>query len=324
MKKMSIIKKESQLDHYKVAAFYSFTPLTEEVLINLQEQLIHKANHHKVMGTVLLASEGVNGTICGSMEGVGSLLEALQLALQGNLLDIKISWSEQQAFRRFKARRKAEIVTMGITEVNPNKFVGTYIDPQDWNDFLKDPETLVIDTRNKYEIGIGTFEGSLDPKTETFREFPAWVDQNLSSLVEQKKTKRIAMFCTGGIRCEKATSYLKSQGFKGVHHLRGGILRYLEEIPENENLWRGECFVFDQRVALNQSLLPGDHLLCHACGMPLNSQDREDKNYIPGVQCLHCKNTFNDQDRARFAERQKHYDHLAQLKLRRKSLGAKS
>jgi len=192
--------------------------------------------------------------------------------------------------------------------VNPRACVGTYVDPQDWNALVDDPDTVVIDTRNSYETAIGTFDGALDPGTESFREFPEWAERTLRPLLEEQGSRRIAMFCTGGIRCEKASSFLQQNGFGEVHHLRGGILKYLEQVPEAESRWRGECFVFDQRVALNHRLEPGQHSLCHACGMPLSADQRALPTYLKGVQCLHCIERFSDADRARFQMRQSQFE----------------
>ncbi len=199
---------------------------------------------------------------------------------------------------------------MGVANVNPIEIVGEYVEPEDWNNFVDDSSTLMIDTRNNYEVSIGSFQGAINPHTETFRDFPTWVDQNLLHILEKGNYKRIAMFCTGGIRCEKSTSFLKSRGFSDVHHLRGGILRYLAEVPENESRWEGECFVFDHRVSVDHHLRPGSHKLCFACGMPLSPQDRNNKSYIPGIQCHYCENIFSDDDRERFKERQKHIKEL--------------
>ncbi len=294
------------LKKYKVAAFYCFTSLPEEIIEKLIRDLVWNASDKKVLGSILLAEEGVNGTICGHTDGVDYLLGIiLNSILENDTLELKISWSDKQAFRRFKARRKAEIVTMGIKEVNPLETSGEYISPSSWNNCLDDPNTLVIDTRNNYEVAIGTFEGAINPQTDTFRQFPTWVDQNLKRLMEETNTSKIAMFCTGGIRCEKATAYLKQKGFKGVHHLHGGILSYLEKVPKVKSRWDGECFVFDRRVALDHNLSPGVYQLCHACGMPLAPKEREREDFVLGVQCLHCENLFTDQDRVRFSERQK-------------------
>ena len=296
-----------------VAAFYAFTPLEDATRDHLLEQLPQWAFTTGVKGSVLVAPEGVNGTISGPVGGVEQLLQDLRRPLDLGedhyaRLEVKRSWSDRQAFRRFKARRKREIVTMGCPDVSPSRSVGTYVEPEMWNAFIDDPDTLVIDTRNRYEVAIGSFEGALNPGTDSFREFPEWAEQELRPLVEQQAPKRIAMFCTGGIRCEKASSYLQQQGFGEVHHLRGGILKYLETIPPSTSRWQGECFVFDQRVALNHHLEQGVHRLCHACGLPLTPEERQLTSYIPGVQCLHCVDRFTDADRQRFAERQRQLD----------------
>jgi len=293
-----------------VAAFYAFTPLAEPERDALLSLLPPAAAAESVYGSVLIASEGVNGTISGPEAGVEALLGQLRLVLDLGeqpfaRLDVKRSWCSHQAFRRFRARPKKEIVTLGCPDVDPHRSVGTYVEPTDWNALVDDPDTLVIDTRNHYEVAIGSFEGALDPGTDSFREFPAWVERDLRPRLERERPQRIAMFCTGGIRCEKASGYLQQQGFGEIHHLRGGILNYLEQVPEARSRWRGECFVFDQRVALNHRLEPGVHRLCHACGLPLTPAQRELESYVPGVQCLHCFDRFDDADRARFAERQR-------------------
>ena len=302
-----VLAKDSRL---LVAAFYAFTPLDEEHRETLLSSLPTLAREGSVLGSVLVAHEGVNGTISGPEPGVEAVLNHLRASLVlGNdhyaRLEVKRSWADKPVFRRFKARRKKEIVTIGVNSVDPSASVGTYVDPDDWNALVDDPDTLVIDTRNSYETAIGTFEGAIDPGTESFRDFPQWAKTTLRPLMEQKGSKRIAMFCTGGIRCEKASSYLQQQGFGEVHHLRGGILKYLEQVPEAESRWQGECFVFDQRVALNHRLEPGEHSLCHACGLPVSAQQRELPSYIKGVQCVHCVDRFTDADRERFAMRQR-------------------
>ena len=296
-----------------VAAFYAFTPLATEQRESLLEDLPPLARDSGVVGSVLIAEEGVNGTISGPDTGVESLLKRLRQELtlghgQFERLEVKRSWADKPVFRRFKARRKKEIVTMGVAGVNPRACVGTYVDPQDWNALVDDPDTVVIDTRNSYETAIGTFDGALDPGTESFREFPEWAERTLRPLLEEQGSRRIAMFCTGGIRCEKASSFLQQNGFGEVHHLRGGILKYLEQVPEAESRWRGECFVFDQRVALTHQLEPGEHSLCHACGMPLSAEQRALPTYLKGVQCLHCVDRFSDADRARFQMRQSQFE----------------
>ena len=301
------------MSHLLVAAFYAFTPLDDDQREALLNALPSLACESGVLGSVLVAKEGVNGTISGPETGVENLLAHLhrQLTLGQHhfeRLEVKRSWAERSVFRRFKARRKKEIVTMGVRGVDPRSNVGTYVDPEDWNALVDDPDTLVIDTRNHYETAIGSFDGAIDPGTDSFRDFPHWAESELRPLVDGTAPKRIAMFCTGGIRCEKASSYLQQQGFGEVHHLRGGILKYLEQVPEENSRWRGECFVFDQRVALNHQLEPGEHSLCHACGLPLSPEQRSLPSYIKGVQCLHCIDRFSESDRARFAMRQRQMD----------------
>ena len=303
----------SEYQHILVAAFYAFTPLDDEHRETLLSSLPILAGKGSVLGSVLVAHEGVNGTISGPESGVDAVLNHLRTSLVlGNdhfaRLEVKRSWAEKPVFRRFKARRKKEIVTIGVASADPRTSVGTYVEPENWNALVDDPDTLVIDTRNSYETAIGTFEGAIDPSTESFRDFPQWAESTLRPLIEKKGSKRIAMFCTGGIRCEKASSYLQQQGFGEVHHLRGGILKYLEQVPEAESRWQGECFVFDQRVALNHQLEPGEHSLCHACGLPVSAQQRELPSYIKGVQCVHCVDRFTDADRERFAMRQRQID----------------
>jgi UPF0176 protein len=289
----------------QVAAFYGFTALDVAALPALQVELKQLAAAAGLRGTVLLAQEGVNGTVSGPEPGVQRLLDRLRQLPGLGQLEAKVSQAPEQAFHRLKVRLKREIVTMGCPTVKPAEQVGTYVPPQQWEALIRDPGTLVVDTRNAYEVEVGTFEGAIHPSTGSFREFPAWVESTLRPLVEQRKPKAIAMFCTGGIRCEKSTAYLLQQGFEQVHHLQGGILRYLEEVPEQGSSWRGECYVFDQRVSVNHRLEPGSYRLCHACGLPLSPADREHAAYREGVSCPHCIARFSDADRARFAERQR-------------------
>ena len=292
-----------------VAAFYRFAAL--ENLPALRGELGDLAEAQGLSGTILLAPEGVNGTIAGADVGVQALLDRLRQVAGLERLEAKFSRSGVQAFHRLKVRLKREIVTMGEPQVSPYlaSEVGTHVPPGQWDALIADPDTLVIDTRNAYEVAIGSFAGALDPGTATFSEFPQWVEQSLRPLVAERQPKAIAMFCTGGIRCEKATAYLQQQGFEGVHHLEGGILRYLEEIPEPLSSWHGECFVFDKRVAVNHQLEPGEHSLCFACGLPLAPADRQLPSYRAGVSCRHCIERFSDSDRARFAERQRQIEH---------------
>ena len=282
---------------YRVAAFYRFTPL---------DPAAHRAGLAAlgcgagVKGTILLAPEGVNGTIAGPPEGVGKMLAALRALPGCEALDWKEAEAARMPFRRLKVRIKREIVTLG-QPADPTTRVGTYVDPADWNAVIDDPDTVVIDTRNGYETAIGSFAGALDPATDSFGDFPAWWQANRAALAG----KRVAMFCTGGIRCEKASSWLLGQGVPDVLHLRGGILKYLEEIPPSDSRWQGECFVFDERVAVGHGLAPGTHTMCHACGRPVGPADRAHPDYRQGVSCPACIGEYSDADRARFAERQR-------------------
>ena len=295
-----------------VAAFYRFAALDD--LPGLRAELLELAAMREVRGTILLAGEGVNGTIAGPETGVQAVLARLRRVPGLERLQVKYSRARQQPFHRLKVRLKREIVTMGQPDVAPYLAaeVGTHVPPEQWDALIAEPDTLVIDTRNAYEVAIGTFAGAIDPGTASFREFPAWVERELRPLVAERQPRAIALFCTGGIRCEKATAYLKQQGFAGVHHLQGGILRYLEERPEAGSSWRGECFVFDQRVAVNHRLEPGEHSLCHACGLPLAPADRQLVSYEPGVSCRHCHERFSETDRERFRERQRQIERARQ------------
>jgi UPF0176 protein len=254
-----------------------------------------------IKGTLLLAQEGLNGTIAGSQAAIDSVLTYLRSDQRFADLEAKQSLVVDMPFLRMKVKLKKEIVTMGVPETDPAQLNGQRIDAKDWNALISDPEVLLVDTRNQYEYGIGSFKHAISPETETFREFPAYVDQHLTP----HKHKKIAMFCTGGIRCEKSTNYLLKQGFENVFHLNGGILKYLEEVPENESLWEGECFVFDGRVSVNQNLQEGEYQQCFACRRPVSVEDMQSEHYVEGVSCPHCIDTVSDQDRARFIERQR-------------------
>ena len=295
-----------------VAAFYRFAALTDRSA--LRRQLLVLAESEQVRGTILLAPEGVNGTIAGPDAGVAAVLARLRSipGLEG--LKAKTSRASDQPFHRLKVRLKREIVTLGRPDVKPYlaSAVGTHVPPEQWDGLIADPSTLVIDTRNSYEVAIGSFAGALDPGTSSFRDFPLWVDQTLGPLVQQRQPKAIAMFCTGGIRCDKASAYLQQRGFAGVYHLQGGILAYLESIPEERSSWHGECFVFDQRVAVNHRLEPGVHSLCHACGRPVSPTDRLVASYEEGVSCPHCVEQFTEADRERFRERQRQMERARQ------------
>ena len=295
---------------YTVASFYNFSSIIDHEILLIKEELTRLATNQEIKGTILLASEGVNGTVCGTENAIVQFIETLEKLLKVSEINVKYSWTEKQAFRRFKARKKKEIVTIGIKQVNPSKSVGKYIKAGEWNEFLEDPSNVVIDTRNEYEIKIGNFKGALNPHTSSFREFPAWVQKHLKPLIEENPSLKIGMYCTGGIRCEKATSFLIEEGFSDVYHLEGGILKYLEDVSAEKSLWNGECFVFDQRVSLDHDLLPGSHRMCHACGLPISPEDLKKPTYIKGLQCEACVDKFTDSDRARFAERQRQIDEI--------------
>jgi UPF0176 protein len=281
-----------------VCALYKFVRLDN--FESLRQPLAHLMRAHQVRGTVLLADEGINGTISGTREGVDAVLEWLISEAGVGDLEVKESTSDRPPFKRTKVKLKKEIVTMGVADIDPNQIVGTYVEPDDWNRLLEDPELLLLDTRNHYEYEVGTFENAVNPKTESFREFPRFIDQHLNP----EQNPRVAMFCTGGIRCEKSTALLKKKGFKEVFHLKGGILNYLETIPEKNSKWQGECFVFDDRVTVDHQLQPGSYDQCHACRMPISEQDKLSSHYQKGVSCPNCYDKVSPQDKARFAERQ--------------------
>jgi len=287
----------------RIAAFYKFFdfPHFEAARGPLFETL----DAAGVRGTVLLAAEGVNGTIAASPEGIETALAALRALPGAETLEAKFSEAEENPFLRLKVRLKREIVTMGVPGTDPNSLVGTYVEPEDWNGLISDPDTVLIDTRNDYEFAIGTFDGAIDPETKSFREFPDWFRAFRDRLASEGRTPKIAMFCTGGIRCEKATSFVKAEGIDDVFHLKGGILKYLEVIPEEQSLWHGECFVFDERVSVKHDLSPGSYDMCHACKRPITEEDKKGNAYRPGVSCPHCIDEMTADQRARFAERQK-------------------
>jgi UPF0176 protein len=285
-----------------VATMYQFVSLDDPG--GIRSPLLELMHQEGVRGTLLLAGEGINGTVAGTRSAIDSLLDWLRVPERFPGLSHKESYCEEMPFMRTKVKLKKEIVTMGIEGVDPKNIVGTYIKPEDWNALIADPDVTLIDTRNDYEVQIGTFRGAKNPKTESFREFPAFIEVNL----DPAKHKKVAMFCTGGIRCEKSTSYLKSQGFDQVYHLEGGILNYLETVPESESAWEGECFVFDERVTVDHQLNRGQYDQCNACRMPITDNDKQDKRYVHGVSCLHCYNKTSAGQRERFAERQKQMD----------------
>lgn len=280
-----------------VAALYHFTPFSD--LPGIQAALQQVCKARGVQGTLLLAPEGINGTIAGSRAGIDAVLDTIRALPGCAALEHKESHADKPPFLRMRVRLKREIVTLGQPQADPTRQVGTYVAPQSWNDLITSDDVAVIDTRNDYEVAIGSFKGAIDPETRSFREFPQWWEENK----ERFHNKRIAMFCTGGIRCEKASSYLLGEGVPEVFHLKGGILKYLEEVPQEQSTWDGECFVFDQRVAVGHGLALGSHTLCHACRRPLSETDRASQDYRPGVMCPHCRDEFSDAERARFEER---------------------
>lgn len=289
----------NETPHIVVAALYHFARF--ERFADLQAPLTQICEDNGIVGTLLLASEGINGTIAGTREGIDSVLSYIRSQPEFAELEHKESFADKLPFYRLKVRLKKEIVAMGVPETDPTKIVGTYVEPEDWNDLIDDPDTVVIDTRNDYEIKVGTFKNAINPETDAFREFPDWVKRNENLL----KGKKIAMFCTGGIRCEKSTAYVKSLGYDDVFHLKGGILKYLENVPQEESTWDGECFVFDERVAVKHGLELGDHKLCRACRHPLSPEDLRSDKFIAGISCHNCYDQYTDEDRQRFAERQK-------------------
>lgn len=291
---------------FVVAALYKFAALDDYV--QLREPLLAAMRSGSVRGTILLASEGINGTVAGPREGIDAVLDHIRSDPRLTDLSLKESHSDDQPFKRTKVRLKKEIVTMGVDGIDPNHLVGTYVKPSEWNDLIADPDVTVVDTRNSYEVELGTFERAVDPQTESFREFPGYVDEAM----DPGRQKRVAMFCTGGIRCEKATAYLKAKGYQEVYHLEGGILKYLEEVPESESLWRGECFVFDDRVTVTHDLEPGAYSLCHACRQPISEADMRADTFEKGVSCPRCHGKLSDEQRERFRNRQKQVELAAE------------
>ena len=286
-------------EQYISCALYKFVTLANYAA--LRSPLLKTMTENNVFGTLLLAHEGINGTVSGTREGIDRLLEwlAQEPGLEG--IETKESYHDEIPFYRTKVKLKKEIVTMGVEGIDPKRSVGTYVRPADWNALISDPDVVLVDTRNDYEVEIGTFKNAVNPKTKTFREFPAWAKANL----DPQKNKKVAMFCTGGIRCEKSTAYMKEQGFEEVYHLQGGILKYLEEVPADQTLWNGECFVFDNRVAVDHDLKRGSYDQCHACRMPITEQEKQHQHYQEGLSCHHCFGTLDTEQKQRFAERQK-------------------
>ena len=290
-----------------VCAMYKFVAL--EDFESLREPLHNVMQENGVRGTLLLAREGINGTVAGSRAGIDTLLKWLQSDPRLEDIVYKESLDDSNPFHRTKVKLKKEIVTMGVEGIDPKRVVGTYVKPKEWNTLISDPEVVLVDTRNDYEVQVGTFKDAINPVTDTFREFPQYVKDNL----DPEKNRKVAMFCTGGIRCEKSTAYLKEQGFDEVYHLEGGILKYLEEVPQEDSLWEGECFVFDNRVTVNHQLEKGSYDQCHACRLPLTAEQMKSDQYQAGVSCPSCYDSQSKAQRQRFEERQKQMK-LAQLR----------
>lgn len=299
-------ERQEQAQSVVIAALYHFARLPD--YRKLQQPLLRLCASKGVKGTLLLASEGINGTIAGTRSSIDAVLDFLRTNDRLAGLEHKESYTQDMPFYRMKVKLKKEIVTMGVPDTDPEKIVGTYLDARQWNELISDPDVLVIDTRNDYEVDIGKFKNAVSPETQTFREFPDYVKRELAD----QKDRKIAMYCTGGIRCEKSTSYLKSQGFKEVFHLRGGILKYLETVEPEDNLWEGECFVFDNRVSVNSELQPGSYDQCHACRRPISDQDKASPDYVKGISCPYCIDEYSEQQRAGFAERQHQIELAAQ------------
>jgi UPF0176 protein len=281
----------------QVAAFYKFVPL--ENIESLQKAIREVCVDADLLGTILLAHEGINGTIAGPVDGVARLFEKLRAFPGLEDLGNKVSYCDRNPFYRMKVRLKKEIVTLGVDGVNPRQDVGEYVAPELWNDLISQPDVRLIDTRNDYEVGLGTFDGAENPKTQSFRDFPAWAEENL----DPDKDQQVAMFCTGGIRCEKSTAFLKELGYKNVYHLEGGILNYLEKVPPEKSMWQGDCFVFDNRVTVDHDLTEGRYELCPACRMPLSEDDRQSPRFEKNVSCPKCFDRLTPERRASLEER---------------------
>ena len=287
---------------FTIAALYKFVALSAPHQV--REQLLPVCEENGITGTILLAKEGINGTVAGSARGIENLIGWLNQKAEFSGIDVKYSHAEEPPFYRMKVRLKKEIVTMGVEDLDPEKNAGTYVEPADWNALIERDDVIVVDTRNDYEVAIGTFTGAENPNTTSFRELPGWVEDKLKANPDTP----VAMFCTGGIRCEKSTALLKSRGYENVYHLKGGILKYLETVPKEDSLWEGECFVFDHRVSVGHGLEVGQYDMCHACRMPIDENDQADSRYEKGVSCPHCFDSSKPEQKARFAERQRQID----------------
>ncbi|HEX7872358.1 MAG TPA: rhodanese-related sulfurtransferase [Sphingobium sp.] len=294
-----------------MAALYKFARLDDCDAV--RRELARLCCREGLKGTLLLASEGINGTVAGSEQAIGNVLAFIRALPGFSDPEVKYAASETMPFHRMKVRVKREIVTMGQPEIDPLTGVGHYVSPQDWNALISDPGTIVIDTRNDYEVAVGSFAGAIDPKTASFRDFPAWFRAERDRLLGSGRPPKVAMFCTGGIRCEKSTAFLKAEGLDEVYHLQGGILNYLETIPAEQSLWEGECFVFDRRVAVGHGLEAGTHVLCHGCRRPVSSVDQASPLYVSGISCPACHATRTSAQRAGYAERDRQ-EQLAQAR----------
>ncbi len=282
-----------------VCALYKFVAL--EDYRDKCDPLLHAMNRLQIYGTLLLAHEGINGTVAGSRESINQLLNWLMQDSRLADIETKEAYTCNIPFKRTRVKLKKEIVTMGVEDIDPRKSAGTYIEAKEWNELILQPDVLLIDTRNEYEIQVGTFKGAVNPRTQSFRQFPEYVKKKLN----RNTHKKVAMFCTGGIRCEKSTAFLKQQGFDQVYHLKGGILKYLEDVPEADSLWQGECFVFDERVTVNHRLEKGRYDQCHACRLPITDEDKKSEKYQQGVSCPHCYDRLTPEQKARFSQREK-------------------
>jgi len=303
---------------FKVAALYKFSQVAKPGV--MQKKIKAKLSRLNIYGTILVGNEGLNGTISGNEDALIKAIDFIKKIPGFSDLDIKHSISKARPFMRLKVKLKEEIVTIGDKSIDPLNQSGKYVEPRQWNKLITDPNTVLIDTRNNYEYSIGTFKDSLNPETDTFREFPQWVKKQKFSK-KNKENKNVAMFCTGGIRCEKASSFMKLEGFENVYHLKGGILKYLEEVPKNESLWQGECFVFDDRVSVQHDLSEGSYDMCHGCRMPITENDKRSEQYVRGVSCSKCFNTKTSKQVERYKNRQKQID-LAKSR-NRKHIGPK-
>lgn len=284
---------------YLVVAFYKFTKLDDYA--SMQKPIEACCLENNVKGIVLLAEEGINSTIAGTRSGILEVLAFLRKDPRLSELTWKESSAAEQPFRKLRVRLKKEIVTMGVSGIDPERIVGTYVKPEDWNDLIRDPNVIVIDTRNDYEVEIGSFQDAINPDITAFGEFPDWIDSNIDIATQPK----VAMFCTGGIRCEKSTALLKEAGVNEVYHLEGGILKYLETIPQDQSLWDGQCFVFDERVSVGHGLEVGEYELCRACRFPISDEEKASSHYKEGVSCPRCHDRTTKEQKGRFAERQK-------------------